>query len=311
MAVSSPCRPASRLTTMDGILAPLLKLSLVLFMAGSLLEMGLGLSVRASLAGLRNRRFLGYGILFCFIIGPLLAWGLTIIISLAPPYAAGLLLLGMTPCAPFLPVMVNRAQGDIAYAPAMLLLSAVGTVLLLPVMVMVPLMVSGLAVDAWTVARPLLLLVLLPLMIGMVLFRAAPSFATAARPVVKKVTAAAAVVLLALCVVMFGRGFALTFGSFAVASQVLYLGLLTSAGYWLSRGLPPTQRSVLGLGLCTRNVGAALAPLFSAAAIDQRVTVMVALGVPVQVACGLLAAYAFARDAKKARPKGEVPCRSG
>ncbi|HWT08621.1 MAG TPA: bile acid:sodium symporter, partial [Roseomonas sp.] len=255
MAVSSPCRPASRLTTMDGILAPLLKLSLILFMAGSLLEMGLGLSVQASLAGLRNRRFLAYGILFSFIIGPLLAWGLTIIIPLAPPYAAGLLLLGMTPCAPFLPVMVNRAQGDIAYAPAMLLLSAVGTVLLLPVMV--PLMVSGLAVDAWTVARPLLLLVLLPLMIGMVLFRAAPSFATAARPVVKKVTAAAAIVLLVLCVVMFGRGFAMTFGSFAVASQVLYLGLLTSAGYWLSRGLPPTQRSVLGLGLCTRNVGAA------------------------------------------------------
>jgi bile acid:Na+ symporter, BASS family len=282
---------------MDGILALALKLLVLVFMAGSLLEMGLGLSVTEALKGLRNPRFLGYGVLFAFVLGPLLAWLLTRIIPLEPSHAIGLLLLGMTPCAPFLPVMVNRARGDIGYAPAMLLLSAVGTVVLMPVGV--PLLVTGLAVDAWTIARPLLVMVLLPLLVGLALFRAAPGLAAAIRPTVKRVAGIAAVGLLALCVVMFGRGLVSTFGSFAIGTQVLYLGLLTAAGYVVPRGLPQAQRSVLGLGLATRNVGAAIAPLLAAAEIDRPAIVMVVLGVPLQIACSLVAAAWFARDAKR------------
>ncbi|PWS35200.1 hypothetical protein DFH01_23130 [Falsiroseomonas bella] len=283
---------------MDGALALALKVLLLIFMAGSLLEMGLGLSVTEALKGLRNPRFLAYGVLFAFILGPLVAWVLTRIIPLEEPYAAGLLLLAMAPCAPFLPMMVGRARGDIGYVPAMLLLSAVGTLILMPAGV--PLLVPGLAVDAWTIARPLIVMVLLPLLAGLVLFRTAPGFAAAIRPRVKRVTGIAAIGLLALCVVMYGRGFASTFGSFAIGTQLLFLGLLTTAGYAFPRGLAQAQRSVLGLGLGTRNVGAAVAPLLAVADIDQRAIVMVVLGVPLQLLCSLVAAAWFARDAKRA-----------
>jgi BASS family bile acid:Na+ symporter len=283
---------------MDGILALALKLLVLVFMAGSLLEMGLGLSVTEALKGLRNPRFLGFGVLFAFGFGPLLAWLLTRIIPLEPPHAIGLMLIGMTPCAPFLPVMVKRARGDIGHAPAMLLLAAVGTVVLMPIAV--PLLVEGLAVDAWTIARPLLVMVLLPLLVGLAVFHVAPGVAASIRPLVGRVAAVAAVGLLALCAVMFGRGLATTFGSFAIGTQVLYLGLITTAGYALPRGLPQAQRSVLGLGLATRNVGAAIAPLLAAADIDPRAIVMVVLCVPLQIACSLAAAAWFARGAKPA-----------
>lgn len=285
---------------MDGVLALALKALLLIFMAGSLLEMGLGLSVKEALKGLRNPRFLAYGVLFAFVLGPLFAWLLTRIIPLDQPYAAGLLLLGMTPCAPFLPTMVDRARGDIAYAPAMLLLSAIGTLVLMPVGV--PLLVPGLAVDAWTIARPLLVMVLLPLLVGLAVFRAAPSVAAAIRPRVKRVAGVAAVALLALCVVMYGRGLASTFGSFAIGAQLLFLGLLTAAGYGFSHGLAQAQRSALGLGLGTRNVGAAVAPLLAAADMDQRAIVMVVLGVPLQLVCSLVAAAWFARAATRTKP---------
>lgn len=282
---------------MDGILLPALKLLVLVFMAGSLLEMGLGLSVTDALTGLRNRIFLAYGVVFAFVIGPLLAWMLTRIIPLEPPYAIGLMLLGLTPCAPFLPVMVNRAQGDIGYAPAMLLLASVGTVVLMPVAV--PLLVPGLAVDAWTIARPLLVMVFLPLLLGLALFHFAPSVADRTRPTVRRVAGIAAVALLALCAVIFGRGFVSTFGSFAIGTQVLFLGLLTAAGYGLPRGLTQAQRSVLGLGLGTRNLGAAIAPLLTVHGIDERAIVMVVLGVPLQILCSLLAAAWFARAAQR------------
>jgi BASS family bile acid:Na+ symporter len=282
---------------MDDILDLALKVFLLVFMAGSLLEMGLGLSVKEALKGLRNPRFLGYGVLFAFVLGPLLAWVLTRIIPLEAPYAIGLLLIGMAPCAPFLPTMVDRGRGDIGYTPAMLLLSAIGTLILMPVAV--PLLVPGLAVDAWTIARPLLVMVLIPLLVGLAVFRAAPAFAAVIRPMVKRVAAIAAVALLVLCVVMYARGFASTFGSFAIGAQILFLGMLTAAGYVFSPGLAQAQRSVLGLGLATRNIGAAIAPLLAAADMDQRAIVMVVLGVPLQIVCSLAAAAWFARDATR------------
>ncbi len=282
---------------MEGILASALKLTLLVFMTGSLLEMGLGLSVAEALKGLRSLRFLAFGLVFAFLLGPLLAWLLTHIVPVEKPYADGLLLLSMTPCAPFLPTMVNRARGEIGYVPAMLTLTAVGTLALMPLGV--PLLVPGLAVDAWTIARPLLVMVLLPLLVGLAVFRVAPTFAASIRPWVKRVTSLAAVALLALCVVLYGRGFASSFGSFALATQLLFLGLLTTAGYALSRGLAQGQRSVLALGLATRNVGAAIAPLLATADIDGRTLVMVVLGVPAQLACSLLAAAWFARAARR------------
>ncbi|UPY39307.1 hypothetical protein LHU95_06330 [Sediminicoccus sp. KRV36] len=75
-----------------------------------MLEMGLGLSATEALKGLRNRHFLAYGAVFGLVLGPLLAWLLTRIVPLEEPYAVGLLMLGMAPCAPFLPALVTRAR---------------------------------------------------------------------------------------------------------------------------------------------------------------------------------------------------------
>ena len=44
---------------------------------------------------------------------------------LSEPYAIGLILLGMARCAPFLPMVVDRARGDPAYAAAVILLMSV------------------------------------------------------------------------------------------------------------------------------------------------------------------------------------------
>jgi bile acid:Na+ symporter, BASS family len=94
---------------MADVLMPLFKISLAIFMAGSLLEMGLRLVLQDALHGLRNFRFAAHTFLWSFVLCPALAWGITRVVPLDPAYAIGLVLLGMAPCAPFVPMLVDKA----------------------------------------------------------------------------------------------------------------------------------------------------------------------------------------------------------
>jgi bile acid:Na+ symporter, BASS family len=282
----------------------LLNLSVVIFMVGNLLDMGLRLNLKEALGGLRNVRFVVMSVLWGFILCPALAYGLTKVIPLDPPYAMGMILLGMAPCAPFLPAMADKAHGDLAYAGAFMLLASVVTVVYMPVAV--PVMVRGLTANAWTIAKPLLLFIVVPLVIGMTIQRASAPVAASIQPIVKKFTGIDTILMLVLCVVVYGKDFLGAVGSYAFGTQILFFSIATAAAYGLSFGLPQTQKSVLALGMSTRNIGAALAPLFAATGVDQRAIAMVAIGVPMQTIASLLAARWLARRALTGEP-GAMP----
>jgi BASS family bile acid:Na+ symporter len=65
--------------------------------------------------------------------------------------------------------------------------------------------------------------------------------------------------------------------------------------YWLGFGMQHGQKIVLSIGMPTRNLGAAIAPLFSVAEVDQRAFVMVVLGLPLMVVFAFLAVKWFGR----------------
>jgi BASS family bile acid:Na+ symporter len=234
-------------------------------------------------------------LLWGFLLCPALAYLLTKVIPLEQPYAIGMILLGMTPCAPFLPMMVDKARGDLAYAAAFMLLASVVTVVYMPLAV--PVLVKGLTADAWTIARPLLYFLMVPLAIGMAIQRVAAPVAARLQPIVKKTTGIDTLLMLVLCVVVYGKEFISAMGSYAFGTQILFFSVATAATYGLSFGLPQGQKSVLALGMSTRNLGAAFAPLFAIPDVDQRAIVMVAIGVPMQTIASLLAARWFARRA--------------
>jgi hypothetical protein len=52
-------------------------------------------------------------------------------------------------------------------------------------------------------------------------------------------------------------------GCFAIGTQILYLTILTATPYGLAFGLKQCQKNVLSLGMCSRNIGAVLAPLYA------------------------------------------------
>jgi BASS family bile acid:Na+ symporter len=293
---------------MNDIWMTLLKISLVIFMAGNLLDMGLRLNPQDALRGLRNGRFVAYTLLWGFVFCPALAYVITRVIPLASPYATGLILMGMTPCAPFLPALVNKAKGDLGYTAAFMLLAAAGTVVFMPFAV--PLMAKGLTASAWTIAKPLLLVVLLPLAGGMAILRASAAVASKIQPSVKKVTAIATLAMAVLAIIVYGKDLLGVRGSLAVISQAIFFLIVNTLTYWCGFGLQPGQKIVLSAGMATRNCGAALAPLLSMAETDQRAIVMVVLGIPMMAVFGFLAAKWFGRP-PSADETGSTPAVPG
>jgi BASS family bile acid:Na+ symporter len=209
----------------------------------------------------------------------------------------GLILLGLAPCAPLLPMMADKARADLNYAGSFMLLASVGTVLYMPLMV--PLMAKGLTISTWAIAKPMLVLVLIPLVIGLTIQRRSPSSGSRMQPWVKKATGVDTVLMLIVIIIMYGKGFVGSVGTYAIGAQVAFFTVITAASYALGFGLPPRQKSVLSLGVCTRNCGAAMAPLFVAEGVDQSTIVMVSLGIPLMVVAGLIAARLFAAQSSQ------------
>jgi bile acid:Na+ symporter, BASS family len=271
---------------MTDILMPLFKISLAIFMAGSLLEMGLKLDLRDALQGLRNFRFAANLFVWSFVLCPALAWGITRVIPLDPAYAIGLVLLGMAPCAPFVPMLVEKAKGDLGYTAAFMLLASVGTVVFMPFTV--PLLAKGLTANPWAIAKPLLLVVLLPMAVGVIVRRQADPLASRMLPFVKKGAGIAGLVWCVLCLAIYGKSLLGVAGSFAIAAELVFFAIVFFGIYWLGLGLPYEQKIVLCIGITTRNLGACLTPLLAMPEMDQRATLMIVLALPIMVIVSLL-----------------------
>ena len=82
-------------------------------------------------------------------------------------FGVGLLLLGCAGGAPFLPKLAELAKGNLPFAVGGMVLLMVVTVGFLPVAL--PLMLPGVTVNPWNIARSLILLMLLPLAAGLLL----------------------------------------------------------------------------------------------------------------------------------------------
>lgn len=268
------------------MIAVLFKISLALFVAGNLLEMGLRLNPRQALKGLLNFHFVAHTLFWGFVVGPALAYVITLVVPLENHYAIGLILLGMAPGAPFLPMFIDKVKGDLGYTAAFMLIVSVGTVIFMPFAV--PLMIKGLTVSAWTIAKPLIIIILFPLAIGMLIFQFHETLAKKIQAVVKKIVLLITILVCILGILIYWRGIMNVAGSYAVASQGILFLILTTFPYWFGFGLRHEQKIVMSIGMATRNMGAALAPLLSIAEIDQRSIIMVVLVLPIMVLFGWL-----------------------
>jgi BASS family bile acid:Na+ symporter len=240
------------------------------FVLSSMLGMGLGLTVSEILAPLKNPRLIIVALLGSFVLLPAAAIGLGRVIRLEEPFAIGLLLLASAAGAPFIPKLAQLARGNVAFGVGVMVLLMVVTVAYLPLAL--PLLLTGVTVDPWAIAKSLLLMMLLPLAIGLGGRAQLPELAAKVKPLLDRLSSLS---LAALMVAITGanlKNVISVFGTGGILAGLLLIAIGFGAG-WLLGGPGRETRSVMALATAQRNIAAAL--LVASGFEDPKVVVMV------------------------------------
>jgi BASS family bile acid:Na+ symporter len=241
------------------------------FVVSSMLAMGTGLTVAQIIEPLRNARLLVLALLANFVLMPLVAFALGKVLWLEEPFGIGLLVLGCAAGAPFLPKLAELAKGNLAFAVGAMVLLMVVTVGYLPVVL--PLLLEGVSVDPWKIARSLILLMLLPLAVGLALKAYYGAMAARVKPALDWISNVSLILLVLLISAANIDKVLDVFGTRGILAGLLFIALGFAIG-WLLGGPGNDTRRVLALGTAQRNIAAALV-VGSQSFSDPKVVVMV------------------------------------
>ncbi len=241
--------------TLGAFFSAIAALSGLLFVVSSMLATGLSLTVAQIVQPLKNARLVILALLANFVLVPLLAIVITRVVPLDEALQVGLIVLATTAGAPFLVKEVQAAKGNLSLGVGLMFLLMVVTIFYVPLVL--PLLLPGVAVNAWDIAKSLIVTMLIPIILGLMVRSHSPEGAANWAPLMNKVSGIALLLMLvtglglnvANIIDLIGsRGF-LALILFVVGS--LLIGMLMG-------GRDPAVRSVLGLGTAQRNVAAAI-----------------------------------------------------
>jgi BASS family bile acid:Na+ symporter len=250
----------------------LANLSVLIFVITSMLAMGLGLTVTQILRPLRNLRLVGKALLANFVLVPLLAYVLLLLIHLDQGLATGLILVGTAAGAPFLPKLVQFSKSDIAFGVGLMVLLMVVTIAYVPLVL--PLLLPGVAVNPGQIAGSLVVLMLTPLGIGLLIKKRYDEIAHELQPVMSRVSTIFLIVLVVLYLGLNYQTILSTFGTGAIGAAVVFILVSFGFGYVLG-GPKRDTRPVLGLGTAQRNISAAFVVAIANFSTDFNVIAMI------------------------------------
>ena len=262
-------------------------ITVVVFTVANLMAGGLECDLKEAIKWLRSPKLFVPSLFWGWIVGPALAFLIILVLPLSEGHAAGLILCSLAPIAPFLPLAAKNARGDMTFAGAYILLGTVVTVVLMPVMA--PILIKGLTLSVWPLAKPLIVLVLIPLLIGIAVRFSSPTVAAKIFPWVKKTGGIFLLLCLGTTLWIYGDQMLDTVGSFAPGAWVVFMVVMAVTPYLVGFGLKQNQRSVMALGMSSRNISAGFVAFFGIADPPPGMFLMVLLVVPLHVIIGLLA----------------------
>jgi BASS family bile acid:Na+ symporter len=247
------------------------KAAVLSFVVSSMLAMGAGLTVSQIAEPLRNVRLVVLALLANFVVMPLGALALTKVLWLDESFGIGLLLLGCAAGAPFLPKLAELAKGNLAFAVGAMVLLMAATVAYLPIVL--PMLLPGITVHPWEIARSLLLLMLLPLVLGLVLRAHFNDVAERVKPVLDWISNISLILLISLITAANIDKVLQVLGTRGILAGLLFIALGLGTG-WLLGGSNADTKRVMALGTGQRNIAAALV-VASQSFTDAKVVVMV------------------------------------
>jgi len=240
---------------MTEILETLAMLSVLVFVISSMLSMGLSLTMQQIIDPLKNVRLVVLALVANFILVPIVAYAITLIIPLDESVSNGLILLSTAAGAPFLPKLVEVAKGNIAFSVGLMVALMVVTIIYLPLVL--PLLLSGVEVNPWDIAQSLIVMMLIPLAIGLFIRARYEDAAAKIQPTFAMAANIGILVLSVLGLVLNFSSMIALVGSFGILAAIIFLVAALVIGYLLG-GSDQSTKSVMGLGTAQRNISAAL-----------------------------------------------------
>jgi len=271
---------------------------ILIFTVANLFFMGLQSKMPEVIVALKNKKSMALICVWGWVLGPALAYLITRVLPLAEPYVIVILLCSLAPCAPFLATMVGKSKGDAGFAGAFIPLVAIGTVVFMPLIA--PLLIKGLTISTVALAKPLFMTLLVPLIIGATIRHYAGTAATKINPAAKGFALLTTLAMIVSCLMLYGPAMLDTAGSFALLSMTLFMvgmGLIT---YRFGFGLKQNQRSVMSLGMLTRNFAAVLVAVLTVPDLDPLVITMIVMWVLWSIVLSAIAARIFGKQAGEA-----------
>ena len=254
------------------LLSIIMNLSTLVFVVTSMLAMGLSLTVAQILAPLRNAHLVILALIANFVLAPITAYLIAQAFPLTDGLKTGLILVSTAAGAPFLPRLAQMAKGNLAFSVGLMVLLMVTTVLYMPLML--PLLLRGVTVNPWDIARPLIFLMLIPLAAALFVKARFAQRADSLAPYLAKASNIALVLLVVAGLLANLDSIQGIVGTNGVLAGLLFLAACFVIGF-LFGGKQEAIRPVLGLGTAQRNLSAALVIATANFAEDPEVIVMV------------------------------------
>ena len=227
----------------------------LVFVLGTIVSMGLSLTMAQITGPLRNARFVIMALLANFAVTLIAAFILIQVFSLDESLATGLLLVALAAGAPGLPKMAEFAKLDTAAATGLMVLLVVVTIVVMPIVV--PLVVTGVSVTFWDIASGLVFLILVPLAVSLFVRSRYPEAAAAALPHFTQASNLSLLILMVLMVVLNFQNVIDLLGSGGLLASLILVIVSAVGGYLLGR-LGGSNEWVQALGAGQRNIAAAM-----------------------------------------------------
>ena len=282
---------------MGEILDLIMQLSVLVFVITSMFSMGLSLTMGQIIEPLRSVRLVVLALAANFILVPVLAYVILLIIPLERGLATGLIIMATAAGAPFLPKLAQSAKGNMAFSVGLMTLLMVSTIIYMPLVL--PILLQGVEVDALAIAQSLLFTMLVPLAVGLLIKWRYESTADSLQPHMAQVSTVALVLLMVSGLVINFSDIVDVIGTGGILAVLIFLIAATIIGYLLG-GPAVNTRSVLGLGTAQRNLAAALIVAGQNFADDPDVIVMILVAGLVGLVVLMVIGGEFGRRSEKA-----------
>ena len=160
-------------------MAVLIKYTVMISVILLMLGVGMGTSFRQVVDAVKQFGVILRGVLANFLVTPLLIYLVLLNISLPPDVKIGIMLMAAAPVAPMAPPFVEGARGDVAYGVGLMVVVAILSVILTPLILglALPKSEEGITLDPMQIVQTLVTVQLIPISIGMAIRQYTPDWA--------------------------------------------------------------------------------------------------------------------------------------